>query len=50
MHDSFTIQELQTLLAYQGAPAISIYMPTHRVTTYIPEDTIRLKNLFLISC
>jgi hypothetical protein len=45
MNDRFTVDDLQHLIAYHGSPAISIYMPAHRVTTRIQEDTIRYKNL-----
>src|SRR5690606_28401317 len=47
MNDRFSVSELQQLIAFHGGPAVSIYMPAHRVTTanQIQEDTIRLKNL-----
>lgn len=45
MNDRFTVSELQPLIAFHGGPAVSLYMPAHRVTTRIQEDTLRLKNL-----
>lgn len=47
MNDHFSVSELQQLIAFHGGPAVSIYMPAHRVTTanQMQEDTIRLKNL-----
>lgn len=47
MNDHFSVSELQQLIAFHGGPAVSIYMPAHRVTTanQMQEDKIRLKNL-----
>lgn len=37
---------LRSLAAHDGAPAISIYIPTHRSGRETREDPIRLKNAF----
>ncbi|HXF63161.1 MAG TPA: hypothetical protein VNK95_16160 [Caldilineaceae bacterium] len=45
MNDRFTSSDLQVLIAYHGFPALSLYMPAHRITTNIDQDTIQFKNL-----
>lgn len=45
MNDHFDAGDLQQLIAFHGGPAVSIYMPTHRVTPRIQEDTLLFKNL-----
>lgn len=45
MNDRFSTDELAALMTEPEAPAVSIYMPAHRVTTRIQEDTLQLKNL-----
>lgn len=44
MNDRFLHSNLDQLMQHNGMPAISIYIPTHRITTYIDEDKIYLKN------
>jgi hypothetical protein len=41
----FTRDELRILTASSQAPCVSIYMPTHRVSTENQQDRTRLKNL-----
>ena len=41
----FIRNELSTLAAPRPGPVVSIYMPTHRIPTEIPQDRLRLKNL-----
>jgi hypothetical protein len=41
----FNKNELSTLAAPRQGPFVSIYMPTHRVTTEFRQDSLRLKNL-----
>ncbi len=41
----FTRDELRTLTTSPQAPCVSIYMPTHRVSTQNQQDRTRLKNL-----
>ncbi|MCL5269552.1 MAG: hypothetical protein M1457_03115, partial [bacterium] len=43
--DLLTEENLRELLAEQGGPCVSIYMPTHRRGPDIQQDPIRLKNL-----
>lgn len=38
-------KDLEALLAHEGAPAVSIFLPTHRAGREIRQDPIRLKNL-----
>lgn len=45
MNDRFSTDELAALLEPRNGPAVSIFMPTHRVTTSIQADTLQLKNL-----
>lgn len=45
MNDRFTTDELATLMAVPNGPAVSIFMPAHRVTTRTQEDALQLKNL-----
>jgi hypothetical protein len=41
----FTREELRVLTESSQAPCVSIYMPTHRVSTENQQDRTRLKNL-----
>ena len=41
----FTREELRILGESSQAPCVSIYMPTHRVSTENQQDRTRLKNL-----
>jgi hypothetical protein len=41
----FSFQDLETLIAHQGKPAVSIYLPTTRITTRIQAESLQLKNL-----
>lgn len=43
--DVMTPEHLETLLAAQQGPCVSMYIPTHRVWNETPQDSIRLKNL-----
>jgi hypothetical protein len=45
MNDRFSTDELAALMAAPDAPAVSLYMPAHRVTIHIQEDILQLKNL-----
>lgn len=38
-------EDLGDLLRQDSGPCVSIYMPTHRVWSEVPQDPIRLKNL-----
>jgi hypothetical protein len=41
----FTTDDLKTLMEKQGELCVSIFMPTHQVTTETQQDIIRFKNL-----
>ena len=41
----FTRDELIALASARQDPSVSIYLPTHRVTTEFRQDSLRLKNL-----
>jgi len=41
----FTKNELKTLALSRANPSVSIYLPTHQVTTEFRQDSLRLKNL-----
>lgn len=43
--NTFTLEDLRTLLECQGGPCISIYLPTHTKGGDTQQDPIRLKNL-----
>jgi hypothetical protein len=43
--DFFTKDDLSILMEKQGEPCVSIFMPTHQVTTEMQQDKIRFKNL-----
>jgi hypothetical protein len=43
--NSFTLEDLKTLLECKGGPCISIYLPTHKKGGDTQQDPIRLKNL-----
>jgi hypothetical protein len=43
--DLFVLDDLGILLEKEEAWCVSIYMPTHRVTSRVREDQIRFKNL-----
>jgi release factor family 3 len=45
MRKPITIQELQTLLAPQLAPCISLYLPTHSRLPQARKNPVRFKNL-----
>lgn len=46
MHmDLFVIDDLKTLMGKEGDWSVSMYMPTHRVSSRVQEDQIRFKNL-----
>jgi hypothetical protein len=41
----FTREELRPLIAASQTPCVSLYMPTHRISTENQQDRTRLKNL-----
>lgn len=43
--ERFTKEVLQSLLDVEAQPCISIYLPTHKVSSEADQDPIRLKNL-----
>ena len=43
--DLFVTDDLRVLMEKQAEWCVSIFMPTHRVTTRVEEDQIRFKNL-----
>src|SRR5680860_777342 len=43
--DIVTADMFDSLINVQAAPAVSIYLPTHRVGPEIQQDPIRLRNL-----
>ncbi|AFM25342.1 hypothetical protein [Desulfomonile tiedjei] len=43
--NTFTLEDLKTLLECQGGPCISIYLPTHKKGGDTQQDPIKLKNL-----
>lgn len=45
MNEQFTIQDLEMLIAHQGKPAVSIYLPTQRIPTRIQAESLQFKNL-----
>lgn len=45
MKSLFTSHDLQYLIAFTGAPCVSIYLPTHNTGAEIEADRIQLKNL-----
>ncbi len=42
--DLFVINDLRLLMQHQDKWLVSIFMPTHSVTTRVQEDQIRFKN------
>lgn len=45
MNEYITNQDLETLIAHQGKPAVSIYLPTTRITTRVQAESLQFKNL-----
>src|SRR5688500_14690489 len=45
MNEHFSFEDLETLIAHQGKPAVSIFLPTSRITTRIQAESLQLKNL-----
>ena len=45
MNEPFTFQELETLIAHRGEPAVSIFLPTLRIPTRVQAESLQLKNL-----
>jgi hypothetical protein len=44
MNDRFALRDLEKLIDYTHDQAVSIYLPTHPVSTHIDEDILYLKN------
>lgn len=44
-NDTFTLADAKRLAAHNEFPAVSIHMPTHRVSIETKEDRIRLENM-----
>ncbi|WP_020661536.1 hypothetical protein [Amycolatopsis benzoatilytica] len=42
--DSFSQQDLDTLLQQQGSPSVSLYLPTHRTDPETQQDSLELSN------
>jgi hypothetical protein len=45
MNEHISIQDLETLTAHQGKPAVSIYLPTMRIPTRVQAESLQLRNL-----
>jgi hypothetical protein len=45
MNEHFSFNDLETLIAHQGKPAVSIFLPTSRITTRIQAESLQFKNL-----
>jgi hypothetical protein len=45
MNNHIPFGELETLIAHQGKPAVSIYLPTTRIPTRVQAETLQFKNL-----
>lgn len=45
MNERFTNADLENLMARRTMPAVSIFVPTHPVSTHYQEDMLHLKNL-----
>jgi len=43
--DVLTMNRIRTLMDYQGGPAVSLFMPTHRTGAHTQGDAITFKNL-----
>ena len=44
-YDLFTMEDARTLASHDAYPAVSLHLPTHRVSVEAQEDKIRLRNL-----
>jgi hypothetical protein len=49
MKEQFSLQELDTIIAHQGKPAVTIYLPTSRIVTRVQAESLQLKNLLRIA-
>ncbi|MCC6458263.1 MAG: hypothetical protein IT328_25140 [Caldilineaceae bacterium] len=45
MNEYFSFNDLETLIAHQGKPAVSIYLPTSRIPTRVQAESLQFKNL-----
>jgi hypothetical protein len=45
MNEFIPTQALETLIAHQGKPAVSIYLPTTRIPTRVQAESLQFKNL-----
>jgi hypothetical protein len=45
MNEFLSFQDLETLTAHQGTPAVSIYLPTSRIPTRVQAESLQLRNL-----
>lgn len=45
MNAYFSDKELEQLIAHQGKPAVSIYLPTTRISTRVQAESLQFKNL-----
>ena len=45
MNEYFTFTHLEKLIAHQGKPAVSIYLPTTRISTRVQAESLQFKNL-----
>jgi hypothetical protein len=45
MHQLIPSHELETLIAHDGKPAVSIYLPTTRISTRVQAESLQFKNL-----
>lgn len=45
MNEYFTFTHLEKLLSHQGKPAVSIYLPTTRISTRVQAESLQFKNL-----
>ena len=49
MKEPFSLQDLETIIAHQGKPAVTIYIPTSRIITRVQAEGLQLKNLLRIA-
>jgi hypothetical protein len=45
MADLLRLEQVRELAGHQGGPCVSVFLPTHRVTSASGQDRIRLRNL-----
>ncbi len=49
MKEPFNLQDLQSLIALRGKPAVSIYIPTSRILTRVQAESLQLNNLIKVT-